>query len=215
MSKEPQIKVELIFFICNIMDAGIITNWKVKYKKRLLHYICGQFDGSKSASDIVKSVNLLMSTIQRCFQKKGLYPEEIAIEDDPFEGDELQDLQELLNNVEVPCSAEEYMSIEDDLEVCSGYVDTSDPNWRELVRDELVGDNLSVFTTNSDTASSVSDDEYDGDVQKTEINSLTEAIDHAEHLRHFALYNGYEELALSISKTNDLLCALEGWFHIG
>ena len=43
------------------LDAGIIANWKVKYKKQLLCYVCGQVDGSKSASDIVKSVNLLMS----------------------------------------------------------------------------------------------------------------------------------------------------------
>jgi hypothetical protein len=99
--------------------------------------------------------------------------------------------------------------IENDLEVCSGYINTSDPNWRDLVRDEVIGDNLSDFTTNSDTASSVSDDEYDGDLQKPEINSLTEAIGHAEHLRHFPLYNGYEELALSIFKTNYFLCALK------
>ena len=80
---------------------------------------------------------------------------------------------------------------------------------RDLVSDELIGDNLSDFTTNSDTASSVSDDEYDGDLQKPEFNSLTEAIVHTEHLRHFALYNGYEELALSISKANYLLCSLK------
>ena len=55
----------------------------------------------------------------------------------------------------------------------------------------------------------MSDDEFDGDLQKPEINSLTEATEHAKHLRHFALYKGYEKLALSISKTNDLLCALK------
>ena len=51
-------------------------------------------------------------TIQRCFKKTGLYPEEIAIEDDPFEGEELQDLQELLSRIEVPCTTEEYLSTE-------------------------------------------------------------------------------------------------------
>jgi hypothetical protein len=36
------------------LDAGIITNWKAKYKKRLLRYVCSQVDGSRSASNIVK-----------------------------------------------------------------------------------------------------------------------------------------------------------------
>ena len=69
--------------------------------------MCGQIDGSNSASDIVKSANLLMSiewgrqawdeissnTIQKCFKKTGLCPDELTVEDDPFEGEELQDLQ--------------------------------------------------------------------------------------------------------------------------
>ena len=42
------------------LDAGIIGNWKVHYKKRLLRYICGKVTSSSSASEIVKSVNLLM-----------------------------------------------------------------------------------------------------------------------------------------------------------
>ena len=43
------------------LDAGIIANWKVHYKKRLLRYICGKVTSSSSASEIVKSVNLLMA----------------------------------------------------------------------------------------------------------------------------------------------------------
>ena len=54
-----------------------------------------------------------------------------------------------------------------------------------------------------------SDDEYDDDLKEPSIKSLQEAIGNAEDLRDFALYHGFEELALSISKTNDLLCALK------
>ena len=69
------------------LDAGIIANWKIHYKKRLLHYICGDATSSSCASEIVKSVNLLMAiewgkqawddlagtTITKCFKKTGLY----------------------------------------------------------------------------------------------------------------------------------------------
>ena len=90
------------------LDAGIIANWKVKYKKKLLRYVCSRVDGKKNASEIVKSVNVSMAfewgkqawdevssdLIVKCFKKTKLYPEEIDDEDDPFEGeDELPSLQ--------------------------------------------------------------------------------------------------------------------------
>ena len=92
------------------LDSGIIASWKCRYKKRLLRHVCSKVDGSNSASDIVKSVNLLMSiewgrqawddvsreTIVKCFKRTGLYPDEVDEEDDPFEGEEVSGLQELV-----------------------------------------------------------------------------------------------------------------------
>ena len=44
------------------LDSGIIASWKCSYKKiRLLRYVCSKVDGSNSASDNVKSVDLLIS----------------------------------------------------------------------------------------------------------------------------------------------------------
>ena len=43
------------------LDAGIIGNWKVKCKKKLLRYVCSKVDGVKNASEIVKSINLSMA----------------------------------------------------------------------------------------------------------------------------------------------------------
>lgn len=79
------------------LDAGIIANWKVKYKKRLLRYVCSKVNTSTSASDIVKSINLPMiiewgrqawhevsaETIKKCFKATNLYPEELEEGDDP------------------------------------------------------------------------------------------------------------------------------------
>ena len=97
------------------LDSGIITSWKCKYKKRLLRHVCSKVNGSTNASEIVKSVDLLMSiewgkqawdevssaTIIKCFKCTGLYPEaEVEKdEDDPFEGEELSSLQLLVNSL--------------------------------------------------------------------------------------------------------------------
>ena len=82
------------------LDAGIIANWKVKYKKKLLRYVCSKVDGVKNASKIVKSINVSMAiewgkrawsevsqdTIVKCFEKTRLYPQEVEEDDVPFEG---------------------------------------------------------------------------------------------------------------------------------
>ena len=116
------------------LDSSIITNWKCRYKKRLLCHVCSKVDGSNSASDIVKSVNLLMSiewgrqawddvsseTIVKCFKRTGLYPDEVDEEDDPFEGEEVSRLQELIMAMEVSCTAGELLAAEDEIQIYSG-----------------------------------------------------------------------------------------------
>ena len=116
--------------------------------------------------------------------------------------------QQLLTRVDDSCTAEEYISAEDDLEVCGGYINSSDLNWRETFRDELLGDNNEEKPSSSDIAIP-SDEEYDEDLKEPKIKSLQEAIGNAEDLRDFAMYHGFEELASPISKTNYLLCALK------
>lgn len=103
------------------LDADIIANWKVKYKKKLLRYVCAKVDGVKNASEIVKSINVSMAiecgkqawsemsqdTIVKCFKKTRLYPQKVEEDDDPFEGeDELPALQELMEKVGSSCDAE-------------------------------------------------------------------------------------------------------------
>ena len=43
------------------LDAGIIKQWKVKAKRILLRYVCSKVDGKATASEITKSIHLLMS----------------------------------------------------------------------------------------------------------------------------------------------------------
>ena len=42
-------------------DSGIIASWKCKYKKGPLRNVCSKVNGSSNASEIIKSVDLLMS----------------------------------------------------------------------------------------------------------------------------------------------------------
>ena len=53
------------------------------------------------------------------YKGTGLYPEEEVDQedDDPFEGEELSDLQFLVNSIDTPCSIKEFNHCEDDLDL--------------------------------------------------------------------------------------------------
>ena len=88
----------------------------------MLRYVCSQVDGEKNASEIVKSINVLMaiewetqawndvrqSTITKCFQKTGLYPRDEPIED---KGKELANLKTIMDRIYAKCSVEEFVSL--------------------------------------------------------------------------------------------------------
>ncbi|XP_068675504.1 tigger transposable element-derived protein 6-like [Montipora foliosa] len=103
------------------LHAGVIKNWKVKFRKKLLQYVCsqtGRTNVHKKANDIVKSIDLLKAirwmeqawqevdplTIVKCWSKVGINCSDEGCEedDDPFAGEELLTLERLLNQVQDP-----------------------------------------------------------------------------------------------------------------
>ena len=73
--------------------------------------------------------------IVKCFKTTKLSPKEIDDEDDPFEGEnELPSLQQLVQlEIDSTCDALTFISSEDQIDVCQGFIDDSNPNWREEV----------------------------------------------------------------------------------
>jgi len=57
-----------------------------------------------------------------------LYPQEVEVDYSPFEGeDELPAPQELVNKMGSSCDAETFISAEDSIDACLGYIDKSNP----------------------------------------------------------------------------------------
>ena len=202
-------------------DAGIIANWKVLYRKRMLRYVCSQVDGEKNASEIVKSINVLMaiewgrqawndvrqSTITKCFQKTGLYPRDEPIEDDPFEGEELANLKTEMDRMHAECSVEEYVSCDDDTPICAGLIDPSNPNWSSEARNELLDDDPDVQFVSEDTSI---DDDFDKELEEPSIKSLAEALHVTDQLRHFAQFNVAQfSVALAVGNASDVILSLQ------
>ena len=84
------------------LDLGIIKNFKLHYRRFFLRYVISKMDECDTASDIVKSVNLLVDirrialawsevtpdTIVKCFRKAGILDAELDVvclnDEDPF-----------------------------------------------------------------------------------------------------------------------------------
>ena len=106
----------------------------------------------------------------------------------------------MLDRLDAPCTTQEYIAEEDEVDVCQPLVDSTDPNWRQAVRDHIPNDDDFI-----DIEGTVEDEEGEEGNEEPQIKSLSDAIEHAEQLCGFAQYHGYQELSLAMSTVNDLL----------
>jgi len=90
--------------------------------------------------------------------------------------------------------------------ICAGLIDPSNPNWREKVRSELLDDDLDFQFASEDTSI---DSDYDKELEEPSVKSLAEALRITYQLRHFAQFNGYQDLAIAVGKANDVISSLQ------
>ena len=141
------------------LDLGIIQNLKVHYCHLLLRFVLAKIEECSTASDVVKSVNLIMAlrwvahawntvnsdTISRCFRKAGVLDSGLGVvnrgmeeEVDPFDDldadHQVQDLISRTMPAEDRCTVEEYINGEDCVPVCSEFdKDTWDNTFLEEI----------------------------------------------------------------------------------
>ena len=127
------------------LDLGIIQNFKVHYRTLLLKYVIAKIDECECATEVIKSVNILVAirwvaqawakvkkeTIMKCFRKASVLDQSMEVvscgeEDDPF-----LDLDQWTLDTTIPghsCTPQEYVNGDSNLPVCAG---TGDYDWEE------------------------------------------------------------------------------------
>ena len=135
------------------LDLGIIQNFKVHYRRLFLRHVLARIDECGTASDVTKSVYILVAikwvakawdmvkpeTISKCFRKAGILSLTHDVisrglnedeEDDPFlEQDECPKLQNLIDKtIHEGCTLSEYITGDDDLPVCANLINE---NWED------------------------------------------------------------------------------------
>ena len=114
--------------------------------------------------------------IVKCFK--------VEEDDDPFEGeDELPALQELVDKVGSSCDAEVFIFTEDTIDVCSGNIDKTNPNWRNELREQIIDDEdvkLSAPAEKQDRTNEKEEDEFNPELKQPVIETVQKSEEVAE-----------------------------------
>ena len=205
------------------LDLGIIKNFKLHYRRNFLRYVISKIDECDKASDVVKSLNILIAirwvalawsqvttdTISKCFRKAGILDKELDVicrdidDQDPFlEADKLLELGTLIEKTSHGgCSTDEFVRGDDDLPVC---VEMDGDDWQSAFLDELTSD----LVQEENEEDSDCETEYDNAGQDVapKIKTYKEAIVALEDVVQFLQHKGNTEEALSLGATIDGIC---------
>ena len=185
-------KIKIIFLSKNStsrlqpLDAGIIQNFKVKYRKRLVKYVLARINEYSSATQIIKDVNILMAirwaqeawkevtgtTIKNCFEKCGIIKNDdlMEIEEEDLEFEAL--VQELCPDV----SATKYINFDAGIPASEPLINEHKIHWQQKSREDCIN---AVLNENNIAQEISDDDNYDHeevDEIKDETRSFTESL---------------------------------------
>ncbi|XP_057292492.1 tigger transposable element-derived protein 4-like [Hydractinia symbiolongicarpus] len=154
------------------LDAGIIQNFKVKYRKRLVKYVLARIQENTSATEIVKAINVLVairwiqdawkevssSTIKNCFQKCGIKRDSEEIEEK--DGDDDLEFEALVKEFTTDLSAAEYVNFDANDPASEPMINELEIDWRQKVRDDSI-DAICNREKPDDQIQEISDDDQD------------------------------------------------------
>ena len=202
---------------------GIIENFKIHYRK-LLRFVLSKIDDTNdTASQIAKSISVLMAirwvaeawdsfqeeSIRKCFTKSGITGSGFSVihrlyaDEDPFDDVEAQEeLHELLDRIspsDTNCPVEEYIDREGDVPTCMQY----NNNWEDhffanLGSSQAVSDSL---------VQEDPDDEgqFDLEPPPPKITWFQDAISSLAEVQSFLDWRGFSEEATTIASSMNKL----------
>ena len=207
------------------LDAGIIKNFKVHYRRQLLKYTLSRIreGSSETASAISKSVSVLdairwikqawedvsTKTITNCFHHCGAFPsQEDEDQGDPFADlDDTQDpdianLNELVTRLNPEITAEQYLEDEEGLSTCDLFDGITDANWHEQLRSAAVDSTVAKRVELHEDSDSSGDED---DSEHSSITTIDTAMTLTRDLQLFLLEQGEENAAEYLQKVTSVL----------
>ena len=134
------------------LDAGIIKNFKVFYRKQLLQHVLARIKPGSKASDVISSVDLLKSigwvmdawrkvkkeTIVNCFSKCGFNEATLELFIDDDADAEFAELQNYISEISPDSTVDSYLNQDEDAVTSVNTVDIHSMNWKEDIREKAI-----------------------------------------------------------------------------
>ena len=134
------------------LDAGIIKNFKVFYRKQLLQHVLARIKPGSRASDVISSVDLLMSigwvmdvwrivkkeTIVNCFSKRGFNEATLELFIDDDADAEFAELQNYISEISPDSTVDFYLNQDEDAVTSVNTVDIYSMNWKEDMSEKTI-----------------------------------------------------------------------------
>ena len=192
-----------------------------------MRYVLSKIDECDTASDVVKSINILIAlrwvakawslvraeSIAKCFRKAGILNTNLNViscdleeEDDPFlEADMRMEVQSLIEKTmptDGRCNLDEYLSGDDNLPVCMEFDSDS---WEADFLKQLRQEEQEVADEEEDEG----EDELDVEPPPPKLQNYKEAVQSLEDVQKFLESRGYIEEALRIGSAVDTMTVLQ------
>ena len=134
------------------LDAGIIRNFKVKYRKRLLKFAVSRTDDNSKASEIIQEVDVLNAisyikgaweevsdqTVINCFRKCGFRNKVQDGDVQTLDQDENEELANLVKELAGDVNPDDYMDFDKDIASLMPAVDAGSISWRQEIGKEII-----------------------------------------------------------------------------
>ena len=155
------------------LDAGIIGNFKVKYRKRLVKYLLARIQEDASATQVAKGVDVLVAiqwlqeawkkvtnlTIEDFFEKCGIKGDNKLME---VEEDDDLEFEALVKEFTADISAAEYANFGENVPASEPMINEFEIDWRQWGRK----DSINVIQNSEiayDQVEEISDDDWSND----------------------------------------------------
>ena len=170
------------------LDAGIIRNFKLKYRKKLLKFVIPRISDNVKATDIIQEVGVLKAiswiksawaevleeTIVNCFKKSGFRKTQPDVQLTDFAEEE--EFENLIKELSTDFSATEYIDFDREVITSQPSIDVKNKAWRQESCQNAIDTVMGCHIDEEHLKDIESDDEDVTIDDSLAINSITEAL---------------------------------------
>ena len=193
------------------LDARIIKNFKVFYRKQLLQHVLARIKPGSKASDVISIVDLLKSigwvmdawrkvkkeTIVNCFSKCGFNEATLELFIDDDADAEFAELQNYISEISPDSTVDSYLNQDEDAVTSVNTVDIHSMNWKEDMREKAI--RFAIEGDDETEKQAEADDDFDIERPELKIRSSQAALSIVDDLNNFCETLGDADLVSALS----------------